>query len=878
MLERLRLRARALLRVRVMDEELDEELQYHLANETARNIERGMSPSDAALAARRSFGNPTQLKEQVRDSWGRRWLERIDQDARYAFRSFRRAPGFSGTVIGTIALALGLNTTAFTIFNAYVLRPIAVRDPSSLFQVSWIDRGGSTHDFTWRDYQALSMNRDALAETFAYRFVFSRIDSTPAFGQLVSGNYFSMLGIGAALGRTLVASDARDPGTEPVVVLSHDAWRSRFGGDSSIVGKTIRVRGHALQVIGVAAPGFGGLGDVPLDFWAPITMNDVIFDGDSVLGSHGPEGVSLIARPRPGLATTQVEAWLTSWMRAHRPAARERDAPAGAQLLSRATSLALSPEFVLFFSPLITAFVLVLLIACADVANMMLARGMARQRELGIRLSLGAARSRLVAQLLTESILLALPAAVVGFGISRLTIDGGVRLMFRTMPPEIVPYMRIVPLAPDGRVFLFMLVAAVVSAVLFGLAPALQATRPNIVQATRGDFDTDFRPSRLRNALVVGQVTVCVLLLICAGILVRGVGRMQSLDIGIRTHGVVRLDLQERAGLRERVLAVLRTRSDIRLLAAASDAPFGRRFPRWQAAADDGRTRETSYDFVSASYFSLLNIPIIRGRTFTADEERSSAPVVIVSEGTARAFWPNRDPLGQSLRLAIDTTGKDLWRFAPRRVARVVGIVPNVALGTIIDPFDAPVAYYPIADSVSGTALLAGVSGRPELTVRRIDADLARLVPAAVDGIHTLDTFMAAGVYPFRAAYWIAGVLGAIALLLTLTGVYGVLSYVVVQRRKELGIRVALGASEPAVVGLVLRQSVRLCAIGLGLGCVLALGVARIFAANIVRLETFEPVAFVGGALLVLVCCIVASYVPARRAGRVDPVEALRGD
>jgi predicted permease len=878
MLERLRLRVRALLQARAMEEELDEELRYHLERESERNVARGMSPGNAAAAARRAFGNPTQLKEQVRDSWGRHWLEHLEQDARYALRSFRRAPAFSSTVVLTIALALGLNTTAFTIFNAYVLRPIAVRDPSSLFQLTWIDRGGASHGFSWDDYRALRANRDAISETFAYRFVFSRIDSTPAFGQLVSGNYFSMLGVGATLGRTLVTSDAAAPGAESVVVLSHSMWQSRFGGDSSIVGKTIRVRGHALQVIGVAAPGFGGLGDVPLDFWAPITMSDVLFEDENILSGDGPERVSLVGRLRSNIEVGQAEAWLASWMRARRLNARERDIPAGADLVSRATSLPLSPEFALFFAPIAAAFVLVLLIACADVANMMLARGMSRQRELGIRLSLGAARERLIAQLLTESVLLAMPAALIGFVISRLTVHGGVRLMFQTMSPEVLPYMRVVPLAPDGRVFCFMLIAAVVSAVLFGLAPALQATRPNIIQATRGDFDTDFRPSRLRNTLVVGQVAVCVLLLICAGVLVRDVRRMQNLDIGVRTHGIVRLDLDERRGVRTRVLAVPQTHPDIHRLAAASDAPFGRRFPTIAAAADDGQTRETAYNYVTASYFSLLGIPIVRGRNFTGDEERAGASVVIVSEGTARAFWPGRDPIGQTLHRVTDTIRGGQWPFAPRRSARVVGVVPNVVLGTIIDPFDAPVAYYPVADSTRGTALLAAVTGRAEVTMRRIDADVSRRVPSAIEDIHTLDAYMAGGVYPFRAAYWIAGVLGAIALLLTLSGVYGVLSYVVAQRRKELGIRVALGASASTVIALVLSQAVRLCAIGLGIGSLLSLGVSRIFAANIVRLETFEPVAFVGGALVVLICCIVASYVPARRAARIDPVDALRGD
>jgi predicted permease len=878
MLDALRLRLRALFHAGAMEAELDEELRYHLDAETERNIARGLSPEEAAVAARRAFGNPTQLKDEVRDSWGRRWLERLVVDTRYAVRSFRRAPGFAATVVATIALALGLNTTAFTLFDAYVLRPMAVRDPASLYQLTWHDRAGRVRGFTWRDYQDIRDHRDALSEAFAFRSIFARIDSLPAFGQLVSGNFFSMLGVGAALGRTLVPSDASAPGTAPVVVLSYDAWRSRFGGDSTIIGTTINVRGHPLQVVGVAAQGFGGLGDTPLDFWVPATMNDVVFDGDSVFGSHPSDAFWLVGRLRRELTPGQGVAWALSWLRAHHPDAYGGNVPADATLQSRATSIAATPEFVMFFTPIATAFVLVLLIACANVANMMLARGLARQRELGIRLSLGAARTRLVGQLLTESVLLAIPAALLGFAISRLTIGGGVRLMFATIPADLGPYLRVVPLSPDGRIFLFMLVAAVAAALLFGLAPALQATRPNLVQATRGDFDTDLRPSRLRNSLVVVQVTTCVLLLVCAGILFRGVGRMQQLDIGIETHGIVRLDLQAQPGARTRVLQVLRDRRDVRLLAAASDPPFGRRFPAIPGGAVTGPVQPLFYDFVSRSYFGLFGIPILRGRNFTSEEERVGAPVVIVSDATARSLWPGRDPIGQVLHLTVDSTTGALGRFRTRRDATVIGVVRNVVLGTVIDPLDSPIAYYPSSADNADMAILARVAGPQGLAARRIDAALAQRVPGAIEDLHTIDDYMYGGIYPFRAAYWIAGALGAIALLLTLTGVYGVLSYVVAQRRKELGIRLALGASAPKLVALVLGQSLRLCAFGVAVGILLALGVARLFQANFVKLDTYEPAAFVGGAMLVLLCCLFASYIPSHRAGKADPMEALRAE
>ena len=813
------------------------------------------------------------VREETRDAWGRRWLERFAQDARYAWRSFRRAPTFAVTVIATIALALGLNTMAFTIFDAYVLRPVAVRDPASLYQISWSDRAGNRHGFTWQDFQALTADPSALDESAAFRLLYSRLDSAPAFGQLVTANYFSMLGVRASLGRTLVRSDAAEPGGPAIVVLSHDAWTSRFGADSSILGRTVRIRGHALQVVGVTAPGFAGLGDVPLDFWVPLTMNDVLFAGDSLFGQGTRESISIVGRVRPGVAAGQAEAWLASWLSSRRAGDREPDRPVSAQLISRATGIELSPQFALFFAPIASAFVLVLLIACANVANMMLARGLARQREIGIRLSLGAARSRVFGQLLTEAVLLAVPAALAGFALSRFAIGAGVRLMFATIPAELAPYLHVVPLAPDGRVFVFMLLASLASALLFGLAPALQATRPDIVQATRGDFDSGYRPSRLRNGLVIGQVMVCVLLLICAGILVRGVGRLQHVDVGMHTHGIVCLGVNEHDGARDRALAVLRAQPDVRALAAASNPPFAGRYPTVVGGSERRDVRLLFYNLVSSAYFDLLEMPVVRGRRFSADEEREGAAVVIVSESTARALWPGRDPIGEWLRLAPESAGP---RLATRRDARVVGVVPDVALGTIIDPFDAPVAYYPSAPDHAGMVLLARVTGAPEMTMRRLDATLAQLASGAIEEIHTLDVYMIGSVYPFRAAYWVACALGAIALVLTVTGVYGVLSYVVAQRHKELGIRAALGAGASTIVGLVLGQSLQLCALGLAAGVPLALGVARLFAANIVKLHTFEPVAFAAGTVLVLLACLAAAYVPARRAGRVDPMEALR--
>ncbi|MFL5615467.1 MAG: ADOP family duplicated permease [Gemmatimonadaceae bacterium] len=875
MLDRWRVRLRGLFRARTVHDELDEELRFHLDAETERHIARGMDPTSAALAARRGFGNPTQLREEMRDAVIHRWLERLSQDIRYAWRAFRRAPLFALTVVATIALALGLNTTAFTIFDAYVLRPAAVRDPGSLVQLHWTDRTGADRGFSWRGYEALRADRDVLSETFAYRLAYTRIDSLPAFGQLVTGNYFAILGVGSSLGRTLIPADAAEAGAAPVVVLSYDTWTSRFAGDSSIVGKTIRLRGRPFQVVGVAARGFSGLGGVPLDFWTPITMNDVLFEGDDLFGARDAERLAVLGRIRPDVPTETGEAWLLNWLRDHHPDSRDRERPVAARLLTGATAIRLSPAVALFFSPIATAFVLVLLIACANVANMMLARGMARQRELGVRLSLGASRGRLVRQLLTEAALLASVAAGLGFIVARLTVNGAVRLMYRTLAAEIVPYIRIVPLTLDWRVFLFMLGATATAVILFALVPALQATRTNIVQATRGEFGSDERPSRLRNALVVGQVTVCALLLICAGVLLGSVRDLHP-DGGLTAHGILWLQTMDRPAVRARVLEALRGRPELQGVAAATQAPFSGQFPRIVVMSADRRAANAYTNFVSASYFDLLGMRVLRGRSFTPAEERDGAAVAIVSDATARALWPGRDALGETLHLTFDSSGAGQTRFASRNNALVIGLVPNAALGTVIDPLDSPVVYYPTAIDAANTYILAKVSGVAEVTMRNIDRELARLAPDAVTEIHTLEGLRVATIYPFRAAYWIAGLLGAIALALTVSGVYGVLSYVVAQRRKELGIRMALGATTARMAVLVLGQSVKLCAIGLVLGATLAAGVARVFSANLLRLQTFQPLAFLGAALLVMLSSLAAAYIPSRRAARADPMDALR--
>jgi len=860
---------RSLVRRRAVDAELDEEIRYHLEREVERRMARGEIETEARLSARRAFGNVTAVTEQARSASRMDTIEQLIQDTRYALRSFRRAPRFALTVILTIGLGLGLVTSAFTIFDAYVLRLFEVRDPRSLFEMRLHDRWGRERNASWNEYRALARGNPAFSESFASIWIIARRDGEPVMLQAVTGGFFRMLGVGPALGRLIQPDDTGALGGGAALVLSHRAWLSKFGGDSSVVGKTLSIRDRSYEIVGVAREGFDGLGDTPPDFWVPITMAAVLDDQAAASGADDPM-VKVVGRLVPGMTPASATRALSAWASATTADRPERERAPTVTLEPRATPVYMSPATMLEVSPLFVAFALVLVIACANVANMMLARGMARQRELGIRLALGAARGRLVRQLMTEALLLAVPAAFVGYGLSRLTLAGAVTLMFATVPDTFSSYLRVLPLAPDIRLFVFVVGCAVLAAVAFGLTPALQTTRTNVVGATRGEFSAAIRPPRLRNVLVLGQVTVCALLLITGTVLLRGAQRLQSLDVGFQTAGVVQV-LAPHA-LRSRVLERLESDPAVRMVEASSHGAFDGRFPqvvltgaRDVASATAGNIR------VSPGYFAALGIPVRRGRTFLAEEARSREGVAVVSEATAERLWPGRDAIGEVVTLSSPYAGQ-----TAQRAVRVIGVAGNVVGGFYGERLDHPTVYEPgsVESDLPTLVIAAGLDGPSNLA--SIQRRLASIDPSGSVEIRTLDESVAVQLYPFRAAHWVASALGAIALLLTITGIYGVLSFVVALREKEIGIRCALGATRRAIVALVVRQSIRLAAVGVVAGALLALGASRFISSHLTMIPAFDAGAFVSGMVVVLTAALAAAFGPARRAASVDAVESLR--
>lgn len=836
----LALRLWALLHPRRIEEDLEDELSSHIEFETRKNLAKGMEPAEARRQALVEFGGLPRVTEECRDTRGVNWITTPIKDAIYALRGFRRSPLFAIVAVATIALGLGIDTALFTIFNAYYFAPVNVRDPNSLYAVVRT----RTYGYSQAEYREFLTQNPAFSEAFGYHEAAVRMNDRRAFGLLVTGNYFQVLGGQPAFGRTL-------PADGPVLVLSHSAWQNRFGGDQHIIGKKILLQGYPFQVIGVTQTGFRGLGARPVDFWVPLTT------------SAGP--ISIVARLKPGYGWSQAQAGVTLWARR---LAGSEGPDTQVRLTSVATFKPWNPGNTVVFAPILVAFSLVLVLGCANVASMMLARAISRQREFGIRLSLGASRSRLVYQLLTESAMLAFPAAALGFVLSQAMIRLSIRVLIATLPPGIAEFTSRLPaLSPDIRVFTYNAAVALAAMILCGLVPATQAARTNLIQAAQGEFANAFRPSRLRNALVVGQVTVSAVFLITAGILLRGVKQVQNLDSYLSTRDTIQIAVQEQ--FRNRVMDRLSQDPAVDIVASATSSPVGNKPPVPVAALGGGPSFQAATNHVSPEYFTLFDMPIVSGRNFTEEEARSGAPVVIVSQTAARRLWPNASAVGQSLSVVPN-----------RATARVIGVARDELSRWIIDGQDRALIYFPSMARAEGNTLFVGVHGDVETARRKLDSSLAAIDPNAVDEIRRFQVreFVSEGAYSFRVAYWGASAIGGLALLLTLTGIHGVVAFVVSQRTREIGIRMALGATGTAVAGLILKQSMRLAFIGTLLGSALALGMSKALASVIVIINTFDGWTYIGGILFVLAACAVAGYLPTRRATQIDPVTTLRYD
>ena len=889
----LRLRVRALFARRRVEQELDEELAFHIERETQKLIESGVSAAEARTRARARFGSTALAADQCRDARGTAWFDDTGRDLHYAVRSFRRAPLAAMTIVTTVALGLALVAVVFTFFNAFFFRVDAVRNPNELFTVQQAPDArptGAWIRWTRADYEILRRDTSHLfADAVAIRRgIAARLEGQATNGALVTGNFFQALGVGAALGRTLTPADDQVGGSL-VVVLSHRGWMKLFGSDTTVIGRRVLLNGVRTEIVGVAPEAFRGLSLAAPDYWAPLAVVGQL--RPPYVAKEETIEVDIIGRLAPGISRETAVAGLSVWGH-NRPS--NRNIAGGRPVYyrlrpSRGTVGDSAGEAMMVFAPLFFSFGLVLLIGCANVANLLLARGVARQREIGIRLSLGASRRRVVRQLLTESFLLAFMAAAGALALSRVLLDTAIYALLATMRPEIAETINLTVPPADWRVVVFLLAGAVLSTIIFGVIPALHATRLELVRTIRGEVVRDARPARARHVLIGLQVTASALLLICAAVFLRSAYAASSVNPGIRTTDTLMVDIDNET-LRPAMLQAIAQHPATAAMAASAPHPLSMP-PTTFAEAPATSTRiGVGYRFVSVEYFSVLDVTVLSGRGFTSTEGGAEAGVAVVSESAAKRLWPAGSAIGQLVRLdSLEsdrrTGGAPSAQGRPpsTRTFTVVGVARDVRSALQPTQTIAPTVYLPATADTAGVTLTLRVNGDPDHARLALVERLTKVDPALGD-VMTMRTAAGLEAYVLRVAFWVTVVLGTLALLLTLSGLFSVLSYMVEQRTKEIGVRIALGASARTVARLVLAQSIVPVGVGLAAGAAfagaLATAVMSSGAASLIGglVRVYDPLAYAFSGACILIACAAAASIPALRAARIDPIATLRQD
>ena len=860
-----------LLRQRKLERELTEELEFHRAMKQSEMERQGMAPEDATFAAGRELGNVTGAREASRGIWIWPWLESVWQDLSYAVRNLRRQPGFTLIAAGALAAAIALNTSLFTVFNAIALRPWPVKDPARIITVFHTGSGafkGSVGGFSLAEFRYLAAHTRSLSGLVAMRQDTVRLgfeDVGKRTGCLfVSGNYFHVLGVAMDRGRAFLPEEDRLDAPEPVVVLSHRLWQNRFGSDPEIIGKQIRLDDIPFTVVGVASPDFAGMPGRD-SLWIPFAAVPLLRTEGAwardFLHKPGHCCSDVAGRLAPGVTRGKAQAELELLSRQFSSQfALESNAVllAGTTFFARPDSKRkVVPVFVLMF----LAVTLVLLLACANVGNLLLARAASRSREIAVRISLGAGRGRLIRQLLTESLVLALAAAALG-----VCFAWRLPAFLLDRIGEAPPFR----LAPDMMVLGYALALAVFSCVAFGLAPAMHSTRSNVSGAMKEQANLPGTRLALRELLLAVQVTLAIVLLTGAGLMVRGVSHARTHDPGFAVDGVdvVTFEIPVRSYDSPRLRAFSsQLLNDLEV--AAELAPYGlavqeplsnSRNLTWFRKPGEDRDQQKTIMFqqVSAGYFEVLHIPIIAGRNFTAADNGSQA--ILINETMARRYWPDGDALGKS----IVTGGGS----SPSR--EIVGIVKD-AYTTGLDEIE-PMIYQPLTGSFAPKLLIRhapGASSSIAAVAARIDPRIRLQIAPLRDG---LDRWLA----PSRVGAELAGILGIVALSLATIGMLGVFAYVVQRRTHEIGIRVALGARPGQVIRLVLAGNSRAVVAGLAAGFLGAAAGSRLIQRYLFGVSPLDPLTYLFVAAILALAGAAASYFPARRAARVDPVVALR--
>ena len=809
------------------------------------------------------------------------------QDIRYGLRVLAKRPGFTITAVLTLALGIGLNTAIFSLYNGVLLRPLPARDPERLVNLHSAIRGEpGTGIFSYPAYVFYRDRNTSFSDVAAYaggRVLLAAGGAAPELlhVQMVSANFFDMLGASPTLGRSFSPEEDKTPGSHPVVMLNYNVWQRRFGGDAGLIGRTITLNNLPYTVIGIAPRDFIGCDPEVPDMWVPIMMNANVHLGPDMLGDREGGWLFLVGRLKPGATLSQAQSEMTV-LASQFHAFDEGRLRNSTVLVTRGSFLAPSQKSDL--APLALALMiavgLVLLIACANVANLQLARGVTRQKEMGVRIALGASRGRLVRQMVAESLMLSGTAGVAGLLIAWWSAGLALRL---THPPG-APALSL-DVSPDWRVALYLAGISLVSGIVSGLMPALRASRQDPLVAIREESgaNTYRKGRRMRSVFVVAQVGGSLFLLIAAGLLVRALHKAQRIDTGFDVAHVAVLspdlrvlgyDFGRRLEFDYRLAERIQSLPSVRSVALATTVPLGKDFAQTAVLPEgldlpaDQKLPIVNYNIVSAEFFDTLGIGVARGRTFTPQDSASDARVAVVNESLARQLWPGQEAVGKLFRQGRTS--------APFEVIGVVRDTRNVYLWSS----NLPYLYFPLQparlDDFSDPKILVSMQGNPAPLIAALPRLAREIDPNVSSTAKPLAENLSFWIWPSQIGAMLAATLGLLALLLASVGIVSVTSLAVSQRTKEIGIRIALGAQPGGLVRLLVWQVGKLVVIGAVIGLLAAAAASRLLAQVLYGLSALDAVTLAAVTLFLSAIALASCYFPARRATLVDPMQALR--
>lgn len=884
------LRLRSIFRRRRVERELEEEMRFHLEHKIDEGIAQGLAPEEARYRALRAMGGLEQRKEEMRDMRRVHWLTDFADDARYALRGLRRTPGLTAFVVITLALGIGMTTTPFSMVDALVFRPYPVPDPGEVVTLVSVSREDAFGSFSYREYLDIRDHTRSyagvVASTITRSVGFSADPrATPQVkgGIMVSGNYFSVLGVEPRLGRGFRPDEDTVPGRDAVAVLGPDFWKREFSSDPSVVGRTIRLNGAEFTVIGVAPETFPGMQVFSRpDVYVPLAMAPV-FSTDplkSFFEDRDDRELGVKARLGAGAkldeARNELELLARAFERDHPAQNRDRGATVRTSFEMRTRGDDVNWKFGVIF--LILALT-VLLVACTNVAGLLLSRAQTRTREIAVRLAIGAGRFRLVRLLLTESLVLACLGGLGGIAVGY----AGIRFMGTFSIPSELPLT--IPFRMDGRVLLVSLAVSLLSALLCGLVPALQSTRPNLANRLKAaDVDAPGRRLWGRNVLVVVQVAASLMLLTASFLMARsfrdtvrnGIEFARNPLLMVRFDPrLAQYDAAQTQRFYERLTERVGEAPGVRSVGLTQNPPLGLGDFDALAFVPDGfempQERESftaAMDTVDRGFFRTMRIPILRGRGFISSDSASAPAVAVVNEQFVERYWPGEDAVGKRLRLGR--------RDGPP--VEIVGVAKTVRYrGTTEEPTE--FVYLPLAQRPKARmVLLLETSGDPLRWVDPVRAIVRSLEP----NLPMLETRTYQDLYRYHAvegpgvAIQLVGTMGAVGLLLAIAGLYGLVAYNVSRRTREIGIRMAIGAGPAAVLRLVMGKGLVLVGIGTAIGLVMGVAVEQLMNSMVFHAGRVDFVAYLVVVPSMVLATVLAAYIPARRAARIAPTLALR--